>query len=103
MAQDSTSTSAIGGIQGPLVPNTNNPATKEASNPLTLQIDNTVGKIMNHIPKGAFKKDSNNPNVRATQNYSIMENLAKRLVQCLLWRFSRVSPHRENLCYLPWE
>jgi hypothetical protein len=51
---------------------------KEASNPLTpLQIEKTVGETMTHIPKGAFKKDSHNPNMRAAQNYSIMEDLAQ--------------------------
>jgi hypothetical protein len=51
---------------------------KEASNPLTpLQIEKTVGEMMTHIPKGVFKKDSHNPNARAAQNYSIMEDLAQ--------------------------
>jgi hypothetical protein len=50
---------------------------KESSNPLTpFQIEKTVGDTMNHIPKGAFQKASHNPNVRASQNYSIMEDLA---------------------------
>jgi len=50
---------------------------KEASNPLTpLQIEKTVGKAMNHIPKGAFKKASHNPNARVVQNYLFMEDLA---------------------------
>jgi hypothetical protein len=29
------------------------------------------------IPKGAFKKDSHNQNMRATQNYSVVEDLAQ--------------------------
>ena len=32
---------------------------------------------MTHIPKGAFKKDSHNPNTRATQNYSVVEYLSQ--------------------------
>jgi len=51
---------------------------KEASNPLThLQILTTMGETMTRIPKGAFKKDSHNPNVRVSQNYSVMEDLAQ--------------------------
>jgi hypothetical protein len=38
---------------------------KEASNPLTpIQIEKTMGEKMTHIPKGAFQKDSHNPNTR---------------------------------------
>jgi hypothetical protein len=33
---------------------------------LRLQIEKTLGEIMTHIPKGAFKKASHNPNARAT-------------------------------------
>jgi hypothetical protein len=32
---------------------------------------------MKHIPKGAFKKSSHNPNARATQNYSAVEDLSQ--------------------------
>ena len=32
---------------------------------------------MTHIPKGAFKKASHNPNARATQNYSVVEDLSQ--------------------------
>jgi hypothetical protein len=32
---------------------------------------------MTHIPKGAFKKYSHNPNTRATQNYSVVEDLSQ--------------------------
>jgi hypothetical protein len=32
---------------------------------------------MTRIPKGAFKKASHNPNARAAQNYSIVEDLAQ--------------------------
>jgi hypothetical protein len=42
-----------------------------------LQIENTVGETMTLIPKGAFKKDSHNPNVRDAQNYSVVEDLAQ--------------------------
>jgi hypothetical protein len=40
---------------------------KEAENPsLPLQIEKMLGEAMTHIPKGAFKKYSHNPNARAT-------------------------------------
>jgi hypothetical protein len=42
-----------------------------------LHIEKIVGETMTHIPKGAFKKASHNPNARAAQNYSIMEDLAQ--------------------------
>jgi hypothetical protein len=32
---------------------------------------------MTHIPKGAFKKASHNPNAKATQNYSVVEDLSQ--------------------------
>jgi hypothetical protein len=51
---------------------------KEATNPpVPLQIEKTMGETMTHIPKGAFKKDSHNPNARAAQKYSIVEDLAQ--------------------------
>jgi hypothetical protein len=34
---------------------------------------------MTRIPKGAFKKASHNPNARATQNYSVVEDLSQTL------------------------
>jgi hypothetical protein len=33
---------------------------------LPLQIEKMLGETMTHIPKGAFKKASHNPNARAT-------------------------------------
>jgi hypothetical protein len=48
---------------------------KEAEIPsLPLQIEKTLGETMTHIPKGAFKRASHNPNARATQNYSVVED-----------------------------
>jgi hypothetical protein len=48
---------------------------KEAEIPsLPLHIEKTLGETMTHIPKGVFKKDSHNPNARAAQNYSVMED-----------------------------
>jgi hypothetical protein len=44
---------------------------------LPLQIEKTLGETMTHIPKGAFKKSSHNPNTRATQNYSVVEDLSQ--------------------------
>ena len=32
---------------------------------------------MTHIPKGEFKKASHNPNARAAQNYSVVEDLSQ--------------------------
>jgi hypothetical protein len=59
-----------------------NPSTsekgKEAEIPsLPLQIEKTLGETMTCIPKGAFKKASHNPNARATQNYSVVEDLSQ--------------------------
>jgi hypothetical protein len=97
------STSVEGGNQGPS-PSSNNPVfanvymmkggsfistrAHEYSKPSTfekgkedelpyfpLQIENTLGETMTHIPKGTFKNDSHNPNARATQNYSVVEDL----------------------------
>jgi hypothetical protein len=51
---------------------------KEAKIPsLPLQIEKTLGEMMARIPKSAFKKDSHNPNARATQNYSVVEDLSQ--------------------------
>jgi hypothetical protein len=44
---------------------------------LPLQIEKTLGEMMTHIPKGAFKKASHNPNARAAQNYSVVEDLSQ--------------------------
>jgi hypothetical protein len=44
---------------------------------LPLQIEKTLGEIMTCILKGAFKKSSHNPNARATQNYSMVEDLSQ--------------------------
>jgi hypothetical protein len=51
---------------------------KEVINPyFPLQIEKTMGETMTHIPKGAFKKASHNPNARATHNYSAVEDLSQ--------------------------
>jgi hypothetical protein len=51
---------------------------KEAELPsLPLQIEKTLGETMTRIPKGTFKKASHNPNARATQNYSVVEDLSQ--------------------------
>jgi hypothetical protein len=51
---------------------------KEAEIPsLPLQIEKTLGETMTCIPKGAFKKASHNPNARAAQNYSVVEDLSQ--------------------------
>jgi len=131
MAHASTSTSTIGGSQGPLAPTNINPAVniymmnaeahlatrardygmsestkkgKEATNPSTpLQIEKVVGETMTHILKGAFKKASHNPNIRAAHNYSFVEDLAQTLVRCSFWNYSKIATRREKLCCLPWE
>jgi hypothetical protein len=100
-----TSTSIEGGSQGPS-PSSNNPAStnvymmkgdsfistraydyskpstsekgKEAKIPyLPLQIEKTLGETMTRIPKGVFKKDSHNPNARAAQKYSMVEDFSQ--------------------------
>jgi hypothetical protein len=51
---------------------------KEAENPsVPLHIKKTMGETMKRIPKGAFKKYSHNPNARAAQNYSVVEDLSQ--------------------------
>jgi hypothetical protein len=51
---------------------------KEAELPsLPLQIEKMLGETMTRISKGAFKKYSHNPNARATQNYSVVEDLSQ--------------------------
>jgi hypothetical protein len=51
---------------------------KEVNLPsLPLQIEKTLGETMTCIPKGAFKKASHNPNARAAQNYSVVEDLSQ--------------------------
>jgi hypothetical protein len=51
---------------------------KEAEIPsLPLQIEKNLGETMTCIPKGVFKKSSHNPNARATQNYSVVEDLSQ--------------------------
>jgi hypothetical protein len=44
---------------------------------LPLQIEKTLGETMTCIPKGTFKKYSHNPNTRASQNYSVVEDLSQ--------------------------
>jgi hypothetical protein len=55
---------------------------KEAMNPPNpLQIEKAVGETT-HIPKGAFKKDSHNPNVRVDHKYFVVEDLAQ--IPCVM-------------------
>jgi hypothetical protein len=47
---------------------------KEVENPpIPLQIEKTLGETMTHIPKGVLKKSFHNSNMRAAQNYSVVE------------------------------
>jgi hypothetical protein len=51
---------------------------KEVIKPsVPLQIEKTMGETMTRIPKGVFKKASHNPNARATQNYSVVEDFSQ--------------------------
>jgi hypothetical protein len=51
---------------------------KEAKLPsLPLQIEKNLGETMTCILKGTFKKSSHNPNKRAAQNYSVVEDLSQ--------------------------
>jgi hypothetical protein len=48
---------------------------KETENPsVPLQIVKTIVETMKHIMKWEFNKSSHNPNARATQNYSVVED-----------------------------
>ena len=58
-------------------PRTSEKRKKVENPPLPLQIKNMLGETMTRIPKGAFKKDSDNPNARATQNYFMVEDLSQ--------------------------
>lgn len=49
-------------------------ATTSQSAPL--QIERPLISMMPHIPKSVLKKSAHNPNARAAQNYSIVEDLA---------------------------
>jgi hypothetical protein len=42
-----------------------------------LQIEKMLGEKMTLILKGAFKKAYHNPNTRAAQNYSVVEDLSQ--------------------------
>jgi hypothetical protein len=65
---------------------------------LPLQIEKTLGETMTHIPKGAFKKASRNPNARATQNYSVVEDLSQTpCVMSALEVLQRCPSQRKSL------
>jgi hypothetical protein len=66
--------------------------------PRPLQIEKTLGETMTRIPKGAFKKSSHNPNVRAARITLWWKIYHKPLVRCLLWRSSKAAPLREKPC-----
>jgi hypothetical protein len=59
------------------MPNSSEKSKEVEIPPFPLQIEKMLGKTMTHIPKGAFKKSSHNPNVRATQNFSVVEDLSQ--------------------------
>jgi hypothetical protein len=58
-------------------PSTSEKGKKDDLPSLPLQIEKTLGETMTRIPKGAFKKDAHNPNARAAQNYSVVEDLSQ--------------------------
>jgi hypothetical protein len=60
-----------------IMPNIYEKVKEDENPPLPLQIEKTLGETMTCIPKGAFKKASHNPNARATQNYSVVEDLSQ--------------------------
>jgi hypothetical protein len=115
-----------GGIQGPSPP-ANNPASanvymvrgdafisnrvhdyskpstsekgKEVELPsLSPQIEKILGETMTRIPKGTFKKSSHNPNARAAQNYSLVEDLSQTPCVVSLWRSSKAALPRGKPC-----
>jgi hypothetical protein len=65
---------------------------------LPLQIEKTLGETMTCIPKGTFKKDSHNPNARAAQNYSVVEDFSQILcVMSTLEVLQSCSSQRKTL------
>ena len=51
---------------------------------------------MTHIPKGTFKKSSHNPNARATQNYSIVEDLSQTLCAMSILEVLQIYPSQRK-------
>jgi hypothetical protein len=47
-----------------IIPNTAKKGKEAVSPSVPLQIEKMLGETMTHIPKGAFKKSSHNPNMR---------------------------------------
>jgi hypothetical protein len=65
---------------------------------LPLQIKKTLGESMTRIPKGAFKKYSHNPNARASQSYSMVEDLSQTpCAMSTLEVLQRCSSQRKSL------
>jgi hypothetical protein len=70
---------------------------KGAPEPSTpLHIEKLIGDTMTHIPKGAFKKGLITQMHGLPRTTLLLKIWRKPLAQCLLWRFSRVSPHKEK-------
>jgi hypothetical protein len=53
---------------------------------------------MTRIPKGAFKRASHNPNARAAQNYSVVEDLSQTPCAMSALEVLKVSLLREKPC-----
>ena len=60
-----------------IIPSTAEKVKEDENLFVPLQIERMMGETMTHILKGAFKKASHNPNVRATPNYSVVEDLSQ--------------------------
>jgi hypothetical protein len=78
--QDYSSKQAIPGLEYP-------PRTSKT----TLQIEKP--KPPPHIMKGVLKRSTHNPNARAAQNYSIVEDLGQIICAMSAWRYSRCVHH----------
>jgi hypothetical protein len=70
---------------------------KEATNTLfPLQIEKTMGETMTHIPKGTFKKDYHNMNMRVTQNTFVVEDLAQNACAMSSWEVLQSFPSQKK-------
>ena len=58
-----------------------------------------MGENMTRIPKGVFTKASHNPNARAAQKYSVVENLAQTPCAMSSLEVLKVSLLREKRYY----
>jgi hypothetical protein len=59
------------------MPNTSEKGKESENTHLPLQIEKMLGETMTFIPQGTFNNASHNPNTRATQNYSVVEDFSQ--------------------------